>query len=825
LTIHFFDQNNKPMVALAVLLLIIILVLLLSFKGSTIRKLEQLEQEINYLRKELSKSTAPTVTTISTTEKKPAPPIIQTEEQEEEWTSGFKVVTDPNITFKKEDWLPKEEPLQDQEPAVVYTNPEPLPVKEEPFVLASKVASPVVPPKPPKPTFFERNPDLEKFIGENLVSKIGIAILVLAIGYFVKFAIDNNWIGPVGRVSIGILCGGILIGIAHLLRKSYQAFSSVLAGGGLAVLYFSITLAYQQFHLFSQTVAFIILLVITAFAVLLALLYNRQELAVIALVGGFVSPFLVSNGSGNYVSLFIYLIILNTGLLIIAYNKAWRVLNVTAFLFTVILFGSWLATLPETTGASVYVNGLLFAAIFYLLFFVINIANNIKEQKQFLASDFGILLANTCLFFSAGLYCLNKMNAAAYNGLFSAVMAVFNLAATYFLFRKNNLDKNILFLLIGITLTFISLTAPLQLHGHFITLFWASESVLLCWLFTKSRISIIQYASLIVYGAMLISLVMDWVNVYTPALYTNDHVSLLPVIANRGVITSLYTAASSYLFFFILYKNGIEKYAGFVPLNTFRFIAICLVFIGGIIETNYQFSHRFLFADVALLYVQLYIFLFVLLLLLITKRFTRFTWNSRFQMVLLVACIILYFMQLRGTVQVQRTLFLKENDGYQYLFIGHWISTLLLAVIIYRLVRLTQLMKERDIATWLLCGVTVAYLSAEAYLLMNNLLFTNAASSDIDRVFVKVVLPVLWGLCSFGFMWLGMKYQYKTLRIISLSLFSVTLFKLFAYDISNIPIAGKIAAFFCLGVLLLIISFMYQRLKKIIIEDEKKPVV
>jgi uncharacterized membrane protein len=74
-------------------------------------------------------------------------------------------------------------------------------------------------------------------------------------------------------------------------------------------------------------------------------------------------------------------------------------------------------------------------------------------------------------------------------------------------------------------------------------------------------------------------------------------------------------------------------------------------------------------------------------------------------------------------------------------------------------------------------------------------------------------------------MWLGMRYKYKPLRIISLLLFSITLLKLFLFDIRNIPIAGKIAAFFCLGVLLLVVSFMYQRLKKIIIEDEEKNTV
>ena len=192
--------------------------------------------------------------------------------------------------------------------------------------------------------------DWEKFIGENLISKIGIAILVLAIGFFVKYAIDNDWIGPAGRVGVGLICGGILIGLAHRLRNQYKGFSSVLIGGGLVVLYFTIALAYHQYHLFGQTPAFILMLVITAFSVVLSLLYNREELAIIALVGGFVTPFLVSNGSGDYQVLFTYLLILNTGLLVIAYYNAWRLLNGLAFGFTVVLFGSWLIRLPSVAG-------------------------------------------------------------------------------------------------------------------------------------------------------------------------------------------------------------------------------------------------------------------------------------------------------------------------------------------------------------------------------------------------------------------------------------------------------------------------------------------
>jgi uncharacterized membrane protein len=130
------------------------------------------------------------------------------------------------------------------------------------------------------------------------------------------------------------------------------------------------------------------------------------------------------------------------------------------------------------------------------------------------------------------------------------------------------------------------------------------------------------------------------------------------------------------------------------------------------------------------------------------------------------------------------------------------------------------------VGCWLLCGWVVIYLSSEVHFAAQNIYYRGAGSLDgINQAYIKSGLPILWGLCSFSFMWLGMKNKYRPLRIVSLVLFTITLVKLFAFDIRNISAGGKIAAFFCLGVLLLIISFMYQRLKKIIIEDIEKPVV
>jgi uncharacterized membrane protein len=193
---------------------------------------------------------------------------------------------------------------------------------------------------------------------------------------------------------------------------------------------------------------------------------------------------------------------------------------------------------------------------------------------------------------------------------------------------------------------------------------------------------------------------------------------------------------------------------------------------------------------------------------------------------MLSVCIVFYFMSLPQTFSIQAGIIeANKNTGH---FVAHWILTVLMGTVLFRLIQLirnnkTNLTNGFDIITWVLCAVTVIYLSVEIHLLSNHIFYAADNSlANIQRVYIKTGLPILWGLCSFAFMWLGMRNKYKTLRIISLSLFTVTLAKLFIFDIRNIPAGGKIAAFFCLGVLLLVVSFMYQRLKKIIIDDEKK---
>lgn len=162
----------------------------------------------------------------------------------------------------------------------------------------------------------------------------------------------------------------------------FQPFSSVLVGGGVAILYFTVTIGFHEYQLFSQTLAFILTILITGFTVLLSLSYNRVELAIFAILGGFGAPFMVSTGEGNYIVLFTYILTLNIGMLVLAYYKKWPIINIICYAFTIILFGGWLTSkvLNNDSKHVPYLGALVFASLFYLVFLLMNIINNIKEN-------------------------------------------------------------------------------------------------------------------------------------------------------------------------------------------------------------------------------------------------------------------------------------------------------------------------------------------------------------------------------------------------------------------------------------------------------------
>lgn len=793
------------LIALIPIAIIILLIILLNRSSDQQRltealydRIKQLNNEIAGLSKEIKNLKQP----------EDGKTIVKEKEVLQKATQPHPVIA----TTPKEEIKPIIQPeVRKPEPVAAF-----IEIKKEEIIVEKKEPPKIIAPVQKTET------DLEKFIGENLANKIGIAVLVLGISFFVKYAIDQDWINETGRVIIGLIAGGILIGIAHRIRNTYRSFSSVLVGGGISVFYFTIAFAFHQYHLISQQAAFIIMVVITAFAVLLALYYDRLELAILATIGGFITPFLVSTGENNYVALFTYLCILNSGLMVLAWFKRWPSINIIALFFTVIIYGGWLINelwISADTDIP-YKNALLFAILFYLQLIAMNIVNNIRQKKSFASFDFILVLSINFLFYLAAIYILADWGDGKYKGLFTLSIGIFNLLLVLGFKQKKTIDQNFLALLTGLALTFISLTAPVEYKGNHVTLFWAAETVVLFWLFQRTRAIQLKIASFVISLLMLISLCITWMQVYFSAT------ELMPIVLNKGFTTTIAVAAALFIYSRLMYKEADTYYLKGIRNQSIKdFLLggfIIVLYLSGALEIYYQFNTRTDVSSLFSIYLQLYSFAFAIILLFVFERSSA---HPVLKFLFTIFCLGLYLININVNYDVSLALLQKNNGS---LFIVHWISAALLTWLLLDLVIYFKNLTDKNwtsylaLFTWISAINIVILFSAELYQLNLWINHRNGAEwAWWENLYYKAGLSILWSICSFIMMWLGMQYKFRPLRIISLSLFTLTLLKLFAYDISNIPPGGKIAAFILLGVLLLTVSFMYQRLKKIIIDDNK----
>lgn len=668
-------------------------------------------------------------------------------------------------------------------------------------------------------SFKEDNPDLERFIGENLINKIGILILVLGISYFVKYSIDKGWINEPARVGIGVLSGALVMAIAHRLRQKYAAFSSVFVAGAIAIFYFTIGIAFHSYHLFNQTVAFVLMVIITAFSCLVSLSYDRKELAVLSLIGGFAVPFMVSTGQGNYLVLFTYITILDLGILALAYYKKWRIVNILAYIFTVILFGGWLFKDIYELNPH-YFGALCFGFVFYLIFVLTNIINNLRTKSVFSTVELAILTSNTFLFYGAGMIILNQFH-PEFKGLFTTALGLLNLTYAWVLYKKFSLDKNAVYLLIGMTLTFVTLAIPIQFNGNYITLFWAAEAVMLMWLGQKAKIAGYRFCSVIVTFLMLMSLVMDWQQNYFSGLE-------FAILLNKICVTGLFSVACLSAIYYLL-KDEEEEITQFNiifnPKLYRKYIGIAAVvtaYILGFLEVNFQSQSHISGINSADSVVVLYHLLFSAILFFALCR-TKMAFNHKIATVIGVINIILWAFWFSNYAFYENSDFILRGPQQRLAFILHYIS---LGIVLYLAIETYKIQKENAVfeffktetALWLASFLIVYLASSE--LMLHGLVFSTNEELARNQV-IKAGFPILWGILAFIFLIVGIKRENKTLRIIALALLGLTILKLFLFDIKNASETGKIIAFILLGVLILIISFVYQKIKVLVLDDKK----
>jgi uncharacterized membrane protein len=732
---------------------------------------------------------------------------------------------------------PAHQPQQQQPVAQPNTQrqQQPRPAAQPP----RRQAPPVRTPLPPKKSFYERNPNLEKLVGEKLFPLIGIFVLVTGIGFFVSWAIEHDYINEIGRAGIGILSGGILIGVAHWMRKKYHAFSSILLGGGIATLFFTVTYAHKTYELFGpadgqgQVYTFAILVLLTIFTIVSALFYDRKEIAILGLIGGFATPLLVATGAGNHHALFIYMILLNVGMAVLAYFKNWKVINILSFLFTVVIFGCW-AMFKTFDNALPYADALTYATAFFTIFFIMNIVYNVTKKVKFKAWEYIILLMNTFAYFGAGLYILDQVEGGMYKGLFTGIVGIFHFMFAFALYKKDKLDKNLVYTLIGLVLTFITLAGPIQLNGNFITLFWAAEAVLLLWMSQRSKISLLKTASVVVTICVVVSLVMDWINVFGFTMFYSDVDTTMPIIFNKMFITTLVSVASliftnillrrekedNELQFFGISLGRISGYRAILP-----FITTLVIYVGGLLEVIYQVGSRTDIQELSTILITMYhLVIGIGVYAYVTKyKNQAVDVSALFYSIILLACYALFTHP--ATIDL-RNMVASAQGGSSSMFLLHYVNTFLLFGLLYFVGRqfktATFLKGFEKFFVW---ASTVILLFVFCTELDHLMVYAMADPyTDINVILSwshKAGYPIVWGATAFALIMAGLKRKHFQMRLVGLSLLGFTILKIFAIDVWEMPQLGRILAFVSLGLLILIISFMYQRLRRLLFVEEE----
>ena len=384
---------------------------------------------------------------------------------------------------------------------------------------------------------------LESKIGGNLLNKVGMAAIILGMAYFLKYAIDNEWIGEAGRVMVGVLTGlGFVAWGESLHRKEMRGYAVTVLGGGAAILYFSIFAAFSFYHLLDQIPALLMMVLITAATVVMSVRYDSKTIAVFATVGGFMTPALLSTGKDNQHGLFTYVLLLDLGVLALAYFKNWRVLNLLAFFFTQLMFTGWSLSFYNSTKLW---QTEFWLTVFFLLFAVMAFLYNITHRQKTTFRDLSLITLNGACYF-LWTYALLESRYSDYLGFYAVLMAAVYVALGSVAYRQAQEDSYLFLVFLALGLTCLTVAIPIQLKQNWITVGWSVEAAVLTWVgfhldSSKTRRSALLIAAMVVFRLLFLdsSFSSAFVDDFT-FLFNKRGLAFLAGIASLFVMAYLY---------------------------------------------------------------------------------------------------------------------------------------------------------------------------------------------------------------------------------------------------------------------------------------------
>ncbi|MFH1115786.1 MAG: DUF2339 domain-containing protein [Pseudomonadota bacterium] len=645
---------------------------------------------------------------------------------------------------------------------------------------------------------------LEESIGKRWTTWAGAVALFISAGFFVKYAFENEWLGPTGRIALGLATGIVLLLLGdQALRRPMRALGQGLMGGGLAILYISLFAAFSLYDILPQIPAFAAMVVVTAAGMALAILHDEVPLSFLALLGGFLTPLMVSTGQDARDALFAYLVILDVGVLGICLFKKWRAQDILAFLCSWALFAGWFVTFYREEAL---VPALAWLAAFFLIFLIVPFVYQIRSGTASSVESFTMALANAVVTFAFA-YWILRSNYQYVLGFAALAMAACYVLLAVLLRRRVPEDARALFGFVGLSVVFTTLAVPLHLKLHGVTMAWAVEGPVLLYLGYVYAYRPVRIAGFIVLALATVRLFYAHWPLHTDfyTLFLNRHFAAAMFVpataAVYAIIHQRRINQASEIDRYLMVAAGIS--AGWLALVIMsgevgwwmewgavgkkaiargRYLSYCAIgFIwacgaaGFLAAAMWKRSKAAYCAGL----VALGVALIVVLAAYSGKRYEHY----------------LIFLNLRFAVGILSAL---AAAGFAWAAYHEW-ETLSEP---YRILAKTVLVAASVFP--------LALLSTEAYTYCREVI----SSRRRARWTGLTALSVVWGVYAVGWLIIGFWKRIREFRVAALGLLAIVALKVVLVDMSSVQQIYRIISFVVLGVIMISASYLYHRLEK-----------
>jgi len=669
-------------------------------------------------------------------------------------------------------------------------------------------------------------------VASTWLLRIGILILVLGLGFFVKYSIDNNLISQEVRVLITAGAGFVLlIGGTRLLGGTYQVIGHGLMGGGLTTLYFSVFAAESFYHLITPQVAFFLMAMVTVLSGGIAVGFSTITVAVIGVLGGYGTPIFIHSQTPNLPILHAYMLILAIGILGICVWKKWPLVHFLAF---VCHYGLFVLSIDQA-GITCYENALPFGGSYFLLFSTMPFIYGLRNRQASGLLDLIGLYANAGVSFLLGWIMLRNLpSASAFvreNGAagLSLGLAFFYAAHAIIYLRLNICDRPMMVSFLGLSSAFLALTMPLYLDVAWLTSSWAIQAVVMVWISQKLGSSFLRQLAyvlmVVVLGRFIFVDLVNRANLPNPDpdmavyLYLGQ---LLTRLVQYGIpVGGLFAAG------WMLQKDqdksspmmySTNEIKEFVDTNmVVRLLlvgSVGLLFVFMLLEANRTLG--FLWSPIRLPGLT-----WILVLLGFVILFSGKQWIGRngligsFAVLAMILFVKLIFLDLEIGFADPSEIWIPWN-GWNPGLMG------------LRLFDFAAVICLFGIAGWSLTGMGIAR-AWPAFGSMSAILSLVLLTAETHNFFHYLrmdgmregAVSIVWTLFALGILLWGIQIRERYVRYCGLGLFVVVAIKVFASDLASQDPFYRIIASLILGILLLLGSFVYLKYQSAIQKGEE----